>query len=413
MDSLTQIVLGAAVGEAVLGKKIGNRAMLWGAIAGTIPDLDILANPFMSEIDGLAFHRGITHSLFFAVLGAGLFAYLAHNLYKSGVYTKPWFRVICLILGSIFIGFCGLIAGSIAFGFSGMMGKIISGLTILLIGLYFIYRLWQKYFKVSQQNINIHWRQWYILFFLGFVTHTLLDCFTVYGTQLFAPFSDYRVAWGNISVADPSYTFPFLAFLLLAAFTPRLLFKKRKIYNYLGIAVSSIYMIFTLFNHKHSLAVAEKTIKEEGINSQRFMTSPTILNNILWSATVEADSVFYHGQYSLFDTEQNFKFYPIPKNHHLLRNAKSDDHTINTLKWFSDGYFSVLKRKDGRLQINDMRYATFRADGSQGENDFVFRFVMEQDENGYYHLSDAEGGPPEDQDMGNLFGRLWQRIKGI
>ena len=42
MDSLTQIVLGAAVGEAVLGKKIGTRAMLWGAIAGTIPDLDVL-----------------------------------------------------------------------------------------------------------------------------------------------------------------------------------------------------------------------------------------------------------------------------------------------------------------------------------------------------------------------------------
>jgi inner membrane protein len=45
MDSLTQIVLGASVGEAVAGKKIGNKAMLWGAIAGTIPDLDVLLNP--------------------------------------------------------------------------------------------------------------------------------------------------------------------------------------------------------------------------------------------------------------------------------------------------------------------------------------------------------------------------------
>ncbi|MEO0878023.1 MAG: metal-dependent hydrolase, partial [Bacteroidota bacterium] len=44
MDSLTQITLGAAVGEVVLGKKAGNRAMVWGAIAGTFPDLDILAN---------------------------------------------------------------------------------------------------------------------------------------------------------------------------------------------------------------------------------------------------------------------------------------------------------------------------------------------------------------------------------
>ena len=41
MDSVTQITLGAAVGEAVLGRKIGGRAMLWGAIAGTLPDLDV------------------------------------------------------------------------------------------------------------------------------------------------------------------------------------------------------------------------------------------------------------------------------------------------------------------------------------------------------------------------------------
>ena len=41
MDSLTQIILGAACGEAVLGKKIGNRALLFGAIGGTIPDLDV------------------------------------------------------------------------------------------------------------------------------------------------------------------------------------------------------------------------------------------------------------------------------------------------------------------------------------------------------------------------------------
>ena len=44
MDSLTQIVLGAACGELAAGKKIGNRALLWGAIGGTIPDLAVLSN---------------------------------------------------------------------------------------------------------------------------------------------------------------------------------------------------------------------------------------------------------------------------------------------------------------------------------------------------------------------------------
>jgi inner membrane protein len=41
MDSLTQIVLGGAVGELIAGRRMGNKAVLWGAIAGTIPDLDV------------------------------------------------------------------------------------------------------------------------------------------------------------------------------------------------------------------------------------------------------------------------------------------------------------------------------------------------------------------------------------
>lgn len=41
MDSLTQLTLGAAVGEAVLGRQVGRRAALWGGLLGTLPDLDV------------------------------------------------------------------------------------------------------------------------------------------------------------------------------------------------------------------------------------------------------------------------------------------------------------------------------------------------------------------------------------
>ena len=53
MDSLTQITLGAAVGELLLGKKLGNRAMVWGAVIGTVPDLDVIGNYFLSDLQGL------------------------------------------------------------------------------------------------------------------------------------------------------------------------------------------------------------------------------------------------------------------------------------------------------------------------------------------------------------------------
>ena len=57
MDSITQIVLGAACGEIALGKKIGNKAILFGAIGGTIPDLDVLIGSlyYSNEIDSLCY----------------------------------------------------------------------------------------------------------------------------------------------------------------------------------------------------------------------------------------------------------------------------------------------------------------------------------------------------------------------
>lgn len=89
MDSLTQIVLGAAVGEAVLGKKIGNKAMLYGAIAGTIPDLDTLASYFVDTVSALEIHRGFTHSILFSVVFAPVFGKLV-SLYEKTVSWKSW-----------------------------------------------------------------------------------------------------------------------------------------------------------------------------------------------------------------------------------------------------------------------------------------------------------------------------------
>jgi inner membrane protein len=89
MDSLTQIVLGAAVGEAVLGKKVGNRAMFYGAIAGTIPDLDIISSFFVDTVSALEIHRGFSHSILFSVIFAPIFGFLVSKIdsYKS---IKGW-----------------------------------------------------------------------------------------------------------------------------------------------------------------------------------------------------------------------------------------------------------------------------------------------------------------------------------
>jgi inner membrane protein len=91
MDSLSQIVLGAAVGEAVLGRKAGNKAIMWGAIGGTIPDLDVFFTRLFPVVDGMAFHRGFSHSLVFCVIAAPLLGWLIQRIhFKMPITTKEW-----------------------------------------------------------------------------------------------------------------------------------------------------------------------------------------------------------------------------------------------------------------------------------------------------------------------------------
>jgi len=85
MDSLTQIALGIATAELVAGKKLGNRTFLYGAILGTIPDLDILVGKFLSDVDGVAIHRGLSHSLLFFVFLSPVFGWMISKIEKNTI----------------------------------------------------------------------------------------------------------------------------------------------------------------------------------------------------------------------------------------------------------------------------------------------------------------------------------------
>lgn len=98
MDSITQITLGAALGESLLGKKIGYRAAAWGALLGTVPDLDVLANPFLDSVSEISFHRGFTHSLLFCLVASPLFGFVINYLQKKWeVGWKKWTQFSFLV----------------------------------------------------------------------------------------------------------------------------------------------------------------------------------------------------------------------------------------------------------------------------------------------------------------------------
>ena len=102
MDIVTQGVLGAAVGHAVLGRRIGVKAMGLGLVGGILPDLDIFLVRDSSSLDYWLYHRGITHSLFFGpVIGLPL-AWLSHLVGRGRGAEPPsfgrWYLFWLLVL---------------------------------------------------------------------------------------------------------------------------------------------------------------------------------------------------------------------------------------------------------------------------------------------------------------------------
>ncbi|MEM6966922.1 MAG: metal-dependent hydrolase, partial [Bacteroidota bacterium] len=73
---------------------------------------------------------------------------------------------------------------------------------------------------------------------------------------------------------------------------------------------------------------------------------------------------------------------------------------------FSNDYFTIIVREDGKLQLNDLRFGTFGAEDFPKEDEYIFRFILEQGEDGKI---DAHEG---DRKRDGALGELIERIKG-
>jgi inner membrane protein len=83
MDSLTHILTGAAIGQIFSDKKDRSKPLVWGAIIGSIPDLDAAFQSFISIEKSMLFHRGFSHSILLWAICSPLLALLINRIYKG------------------------------------------------------------------------------------------------------------------------------------------------------------------------------------------------------------------------------------------------------------------------------------------------------------------------------------------
>ncbi len=85
MDSVSQLLLGASVSVAVMGRRVPFwQAAAVGADCGTLPDLDVFIY-HSDAIRNMTLHRTESHALLWLPLASPLLAWLAAGLFRRGV----------------------------------------------------------------------------------------------------------------------------------------------------------------------------------------------------------------------------------------------------------------------------------------------------------------------------------------
>ena len=98
MDSLSQIALGSAVAIGIMGRRTAVwKAAAWGAMAGTLPDLDVLID-HGDDLSNMVLHRAESHALFWLTLFSPLLAWAASRLHREAPLFGRWWLALWLVL---------------------------------------------------------------------------------------------------------------------------------------------------------------------------------------------------------------------------------------------------------------------------------------------------------------------------
>ena len=217
MDPITHGILGAAVSQSIMSRRLPRSAGLIGAIGAMAPDLDVFIRSSNDPTLAWVFHRHFTHSLIFMPIG-GLLAAIPFLLMK---------------------------------------------------------------------RLKDHKREVVMASVIGYATHAPLDMFTNYGTQLFWPFGNYRVAFDWIGIVDPVYTIPlWLAVIWTAK-------KKNPRFVQIALLLTTLYIGFGGWQHHRASSVQKQLAAMRGaeIEHSRVMPAPGWL--LLWRSVYITDGRLY------------------------------------------------------------------------------------------------------------------------
>ena len=216
------------------------------------------------------------------------------------------------------------------------------------------------FYYLFLQKKDISFKQTYIYSTLGYATHGLLDACTTYGTQLFWPFTNDRIAWNTISIIDPLFTLPILFLILFAVI------KNNKKYSYVALSWVLIYSSLGFIQKDRAIETGKKLAQSRGHEVINIEAKPSFANIIVWKTIYTTQTHYYidavrAGLNTRVIEGVKIGKFNIQKSFPWLDPQSQQAKDIERFRWFSNGYIAISHNNPNH--IIDIRYSMLPNEG--------------------------------------------------
>jgi inner membrane protein len=189
---------------------------------------------------------------------------------------------------------------------------------------------------------------------LGYATHALLDACTTYGTMLFWPFSDARIAWNTVSIIDPLFTLPILALVVAAAL------RRRPLLARVAVVWGIAYLCLGALQRNHAVDIGHELAAARGHMPLRLEAKPSFGNILLWKIVYETGERYY---VDAVRSGPSPRVYPgdsveklvIARDLPWLDGDSQQALDVERFRWFSNGY--IARDPIYANRVIDIRYS--------------------------------------------------------
>ena len=197
-------------------------------------------------------------------------------------------------------------------------------------------------------------RDAYLYCLLGYATHGLLDSCTSYGTQLYWPFSNHRVAWNNISIVDPLFTLPLLVLVGLAARRGRVALARA------ACAWGVLYLALGLLQRDRAEAAGRSVALARGHSPAAVEAKPAFASLLLWKTIYEYAGRYYVDAVRVGTRPLHFPGQSAPKlvvarDLPWLDPDTQQGRDLERFRWFSQNHLALDPRTP--RDVIDVRYS--------------------------------------------------------